>query len=127
MLHLNCITLKTPQQNSAFGCSIALPHKCPPLLFPSNIQQGDDVTVSPTSGSVTDPLNPWCCRLSRAQSKFHLQRLASVPCQSLHLRAALLLRLNDRIEVSPRSLMLASCAWCVRSLAGRGGGAGVVV
>ncbi|CAM9591597.1 unnamed protein product, partial [Scytosiphon promiscuus] len=51
-----------------------------------------------TSGRVTDALNPWCCRLTRAEARFQQQHLATVPAASLHIRAALLLRLNDRIE-----------------------------
>lgn len=52
-----------------------------------------------TSGRVADALNPWCCRLTRAEARFQQQHLAAVPAASLHIRAALLLRLNDRIEV----------------------------
>lgn len=52
------------------------------------------------TGRITDTLNPWCCRLSRAEAKFQQQCLAVVPTASLHVRAALLLRLNDRIEVT---------------------------
>lgn len=55
-----------------------------------------------TSGRVTDTLNPWCCRLTRAEANFQQQRLAAVPAASLHIRAALLLRLNHRIEVTAR-------------------------
>ncbi|CAM9107710.1 unnamed protein product, partial [Ectocarpus fasciculatus] len=50
------------------------------------------------SGRVAEALNPWCCMLTRAEAKFQQQRLAAVPAASLHIRAALLLRLNDRIE-----------------------------
>eukprot|EP00903_Cladosiphon_okamuranus_P019656 g18070.t4 len=51
-----------------------------------------------SSGRVADALNPWCCRLTRAEAKFQHQCLAAVPATSMHIRAALLLRLNDRIE-----------------------------
>ena len=57
-----------------------------------------------TSGRVTDTLNPWCCRLSRGEAKFQQQRLAAVPAASMHIRAAFLLRLNDRIQVNKCSL-----------------------
>lgn len=50
-------------------------------------------------GRVTDTFNPWCCRPTRAEASFQLQRLAAIPVQSIHMRAALLLRLNERLEV----------------------------
>lgn len=66
-----------------------------PLLPAIFFQQKEEAA----SGRVADALNPWCCRLTRAEAKFQHQCLAAVPATSLHIRAALLLRLNDRIEV----------------------------
>lgn len=68
-----------------------------PLLASPPYHQKDDVV----SGRLSETLNPWCCRLSRGEAKFQQQRLAAVPAVSMHIRAAFLLRLNDRIEVYP--------------------------
>ncbi|CAM9123344.1 unnamed protein product [Choristocarpus tenellus] len=76
---------------------------------------------SDNSSNLVHGLNPWICRLSRAEAQFQQQRLADVPAHSIQIRAALLLKLNQRIQwvlpvIDLASRQVDSLGWQVREM-----------